>query len=165
MLRALDGRPLPPSGVVKLLQEIDERFGMVFIPKSDLWPVGCWSVTLRWLQADPRRQMIRDGRMALGTDYDCFCYLPEDCPPEQAPGYIRQACIRWMGTKQEAHHYLDKLNKYNQGVEQSVKNKELEYVDELISTNVGTLFNAQGKRIPKVYVTDYGPRKRKGRPV
>lgn len=165
MLLGADLGPLPPSGVVKLLQEIDTRLGMVFIPKSTLWPVGCWCVTLRWLQSDPRREMIKDGRMALGTDFDSFCYLPEDCPAEQAPGYIRQACIRWMGTKQEAAKYLEKLDKHNRGVMSNVKNKELEYVDELISSNVGTLFDAQGKRIPKVYVTDYGPRKNKGRPV
>ncbi len=154
MLYSLQNEPIPPSGVVKLLKEINPRLGLKWYPPGDLLPKGSWSIIENWTPQDTRWKLVREGKLSPATAYDALGYLPEDCPVEQARGYLERYFIRWKGSKTDCSKYLEKLNQFNLTQQTQVVQPTMDYMEEMLTTNAKTLFREQGKRIPKVFLSD-----------
>lgn len=152
MILKTSGVPYPPTALVAELKKIDEHFGIMWLPPSEAFPKGVWSITQRWPKNDKRYAMIRRGDMALGTDYDAIAFLPEDCPVEQAASYVRQKFVRWSGKKVDAHNLIDRLVDENEKARKENLKPVEEYAEELVKTNAKTMFRDQGKVIPKVFM-------------
>jgi len=128
------------------------KFKLMWLPASDIFPKGVWSVTVQWHPNDKRYTMIRRGDMQLGTDYDALAFLPEDCPVEQAASYVRKSFSRWSGKKEDAHKLIDRLADENEKVSKDNMKPVEEYAEEMVKTNAKTMFREQGKTIPKIFM-------------
>lgn len=154
MLVNTHNEPIPPSHVVKLLKEINPRLGLKWFPPGDLLPKGSWSIIEAWTPNDTRWKMIQEGKMDPGAAFDALGYLPEDCPVEQARGYLERYFISWKGTRADCGKYLEKLNQYNLKQQAAAVQPTMDYMEEMLATNAKTMFRGEGKRVPKIFVTD-----------
>lgn len=102
------GTPEPPSDIVRRLRQVDPDLGLRFVPfvTGDLW-----AITLRWPEKDPRREDIQKGLRDPRFDWDAICYLPIDCPPDQAFGYLQRGLVsantdraRWLAEHSQAYN-------------------------------------------------------------
>jgi len=154
MLYNLKNEPIAPSAIVKLLQAVNPRLGLKWFPPGELLPHGRWGIIEQWTPQDTRWAMVRKGEMNPNATHDALGFLPEDCPVEQARGYLERYFIRWKGTKADCAKYLERLNQYNLKVQEDAAKPVMDYAEEMLETNAKTLFRDQGKRVPKVFVTD-----------
>lgn len=155
MLVRADGQPYANPEILARLHEIDGGLGLHFFTGINLW-----GVTLKWPPNDPRREMVRRGE--LGDDqFDTIAYLPAGCTPDDAYGYIVNNFKAWSGTKDEVKRLLDRVHMYNKQVKADALKPTLDYADELLEANASTLFRNEKGHIPKVYMTEPGPRKKK----
>jgi hypothetical protein len=136
----LDGDPLAPPEILERLHRVDPALGMKFIQE-----IG-WAVTYRWPLDDPRRARVQLGELGPGAEYDIFAFLPEDCSPDEAFGYIERKFVRNSG-RAEIASLLDRLDNYNDKQEENALQSTTDLAEELIETNAHTLF--EGKHIPK----------------
>lgn len=139
MLLGTDHRPLPPSDIERRVKQIDPHLGLRWEANGVGGP-GWW-VIYRWPEQDPRRRMIRDGRMAPDGDFDLYAQLPVDCPPEQAYGFITNA-FRTSGSP-EAKRLLDRVGEFNRQVTESRWEPVLAEAHEIIEANAGKLFGEE----------------------
>lgn len=78
-----DGRPLPPSDVVRKLEAYDPELSVRFVNG-----VRGWAVCRRWKDDDPRRLLIQKGEINPESDYTILTFLPHDCSVAEAFNYI-----------------------------------------------------------------------------
>lgn len=78
-----DGRPLPPSDVVRKLEAFDPDLSVRFVNG-----VRGWAVCRRWKDDDPRRLLIQQGDIDPASDYAILTFLPHDCSVAEAFTYI-----------------------------------------------------------------------------
>lgn len=159
LLYADFARPAPPPEIVKRLKQIDERLDLMYVawPHQDGANVNVaqnWAIIQRWRQNDKRRVMIQLQQMAETSDFDVMVYLPIDCPVEEAFGLFERSLKGKFGGNEDVQYFLNNLHKWNK--EQAKENLKIvtEHAEELIEANVGTLFEKQGKTIPKVYMSE-----------
>lgn len=149
-------RPAPDPEIVKRLKQIDERLDLRFMsyPSRDGANMNVsqnWTIVQRWRQDDARRKMIMLGQMAEGDDFDILAWLPVDCNVEQAHDYFLRACKGKYRDNKDIEYFLNNIHKWNK--EAAVPKEVKEYAEEMIEANVKTLFEKEGKTIPKVYLS------------
>ena len=112
-----------------------------------------WVVVRHWAENDPRRRMILQG-YDPNFAFDRLGEIPADCPLDQVPSYLRQN-LRPTTTPR---HIWEEIVKWNE--DQSLRNgaATMEFAEELISTNAGTLFREQGKTTEKVFMSGPSPK-------
>ena len=147
MLVGLDGNPLPPSDVVERLKNVDPALGLRYVHNMKMW-----AITWRWTLSDPRREMIQRGDMNPDDAFDVFAWLPEDCPPEQAFGYIERGFVR-NGGRHEVQYLLSRLDRYNQKLFDDKLQETNDLAEELLAANAKTLFGGKSQHV--------GPRSKK----
>lgn len=150
MLVTQTGQPIPPQETLQRLQQMDDRLGLKYLD----YPEACWAITIRWLQNDPRREMVQRGLMSPADTHDILGRMPVDCPAEQAPGYIERAFVRWSGKKEDVAWLLNKLRTENDKVRKAQMDEMLELGDEMFDANAATLFRNQGKTLAKNRLPD-----------
>ena len=157
MLRDTMDRPLPLTNVVESLRRVDDRLDLKYVVYHHRDGVNTnrderWAIILRWSETDPRRVMIQRGQMDPGADFDVMAYLPLDCSPEEAFHYFASSAKQFH-RKDDVERLLSRIDKYNEKVTSDAKQSTVDLAEELISTNAPTLFEKEGKTIPKVFVT------------
>ena len=133
MIYTAEGTPARPE-LEQALKQLDDSLGI-------RWIFGAWAVTYRWPDADTRRQMIRNGSMDPEAAFDVLCYLPKDCPPEQAAGYLDQHCLHWARDlgRNDIGRLLDHIHAHNAAVSKEANRSTLEYAEELMDANAHVL--------------------------
>lgn len=164
MIYADFARPAPPSEIVKRLKQVDDRLDLTYIsyPHRDGPNVNItqyWAITQRWRQDDKRRQMIQLGQMAESSDFDVLAKLPIDCSVEEAHDYFLRALKGKIETHGDVKRVLERLHKYNEAQKVENLKETTELAEELIESNVGTLFEKEGKKIPKVFLAQGNQKK------
>lgn len=137
MLIDLAEKPVPPTEMVRRLKQIDPRLGLTFSstvdPATDrLRPT--WALTMEWLPDDPRRVMIQDGTIPLSYNFDILCWLPFDCSPDEAYGYVVQK-FTLMQDKPDVKRMLERVHTYNQAARTEALRPTMELAEELFETN------------------------------
>lgn len=163
MILSADATPIPPSGVVERLQEIDSNLGLKYVNGV----LGeSWALTWRWPMGDKRWQRVQTGEIKPENACDVYAYLPIECSPSEAAGWAERNLRRFAGTSHEIDRMLDQLDKHNAGVKQAHLDKIRELGHELFTTNAATLFHEEGKRIPKVFMNEWRAKKiKKPKPI
>ena len=153
-----------PTDVTERLKQIDPLLGLV-PQKTRVLDSGAeqmrselewrWVVVRHWADDDPRQAMIRQG-YNKDFAFDRLGEIPADCPLDQVPSYLRQN-LRPTTTPR---HIWQEIVKWND--DQSLRNgaATMEFAEELIQTNAGTLFREQGKTVEKVYQFNPAPKNR-----
>lgn len=131
-------RPVPPSEIVRRLKQIDPRLGLTFDstvdPATDrLRPT--WALTMDWLPDDPRKRYVQDGSISLADARDILCWLPFDCSPDEAYGYVTQK-FTVLRDKPDVQRMLDRVHAYNAAARKEVLRETVELGEELAEANV-----------------------------
>lgn len=153
MILDRSGLPVPPSGVVERLQQVNPNLGVAWV--GDVGS-GWWAITQSWSLTDPRRAMIQRGEVPEDGAFDVIVYLPPDCDVHQAFGYFQQAVQ--TSNRESVRSMLDRLDEYNRQQVQQNWNLAADPALERASHKlVGTPFSAGGIETPATP-------KRRGRP-
>lgn len=155
-LRTATGQPLPPSDIVARLKQVDERLGLEYVayPTRDYSNVNLdehWAITCTWAADDKRRHLVQIGQLPEGSERDVIAFLPIDCPADQAFGYFERNVKQFNGQK-SYERILSRVHEYNKKATEENLKETKELAEELIESNVSTLFAEQGKNIPKVFL-------------
>lgn len=145
MLISPRGEPLPPSHIERKLRELDDRLSLKYM--NDGYG-GYWAVMCRWMQNDPRRELIQTGRMPPTGDRDMLARLPEDCSLEDAHDYVQQAFRRHSSNRDDVRKMLEKLTAWNEKVTKDAIEAEVQLAEELFEANAPTLLEKEGKTVP-----------------
>lgn len=161
------GAPQPPEDVVKALaQTFGPEIGMLAVE----FPWGYqWAFTERWGEADPRRERVRNGELDPGKCFDVLGY--PDVPirsAHDAMHFLAKQLKPRAATKAEYAEMLGKAERFNADQQKRNESEVIDYAVELAAANTSTLFRDEqgplgGKRVIKVYQTEPGRTKRKGR--
>lgn len=156
-----------PEEITKRLAQVDPNLFLKYVKypnhETDIrdrnhW----WALCLRWADSDKRRRWVASGEMPEDAAFDIIGYMPFNI------GDIND-CFDHMVSilkKQEKHptiaakELLERVHFFNKTQQVENVKPTMELAEELITTNVKTMFEAEGKGIPKVFVTDA---KNKGR--
>jgi len=103
LLNAL-GSPEPSPTIERRLREIHSGLHLRFVQ-------GAWGVCLTWTDDDTRRQWIQNESYSPAQAYDIIGYLPMDCPPDSAPGYLSKMFREFPRT--DVNRMLDALDAFN----------------------------------------------------
>lgn len=159
-LRDAVGKPLPPTDVVARLKRVDDRLGLEFMsyPLRD-GPnynyIEYWAITCAWTDEDKRRHLVQINQLPEGSERDVVCMLPIDCSVNEAFGYFEKN-VRQFRERKDFERILSRVHEYNETQTQENLRETTELAEELIESNVGTLFKKEGKDIPKVYFSGKG---------
>ena len=103
LLNAL-GSPEPSPMIQRRLREIHAGLHLRFIQ-------GAWGVCLTWTDNDARREWIRTESYDPSKAWDIIGYLPMDCPPDSAPGYLAKMFREYP--RQDVNRMLDAMDALN----------------------------------------------------
>lgn len=157
MIRDALDRPLPPSDVVDALKRVDDRLDLKYVVYGHRDGINMnrderWAIILRWGENDERRIMIQRGQMPEEGAFDILSYLPIDCPVADAFSYFAAGAKQFHRPK-DVERLLSRVHKFNEATTSDALKETTDLAEELISTNAPTLFEKEGKTIPKVYVS------------
>jgi hypothetical protein len=161
-----------PGGASQVPQEVQERLAQIdprlalFPYKTTLSDSGAeekrhglawrWAVVVRWAENDPRWEMVRHGRYPSTHAFDRIGDIPADVPLDQVPAYLKQN----IRPTNAPRHIYGEILKWNADQELRNGTAVMDFAEELISTNAGTLFREQGKTVEKVYQYNPPPKNR-----
>lgn len=103
LLNAL-GSPEPSPSIQRRLREIHAGLHLRFVQ-------GTWGVCMTWTDDDARRQWIRTEAYDPSQAYDIIGYLPMDCPPDSAPGYLAKMFREFP--REDINQMLDAMDAAN----------------------------------------------------
>lgn len=72
---------------------------------------GMWGVCLTWADNDTRREWIRTEYYDPSKAWDIIGYLPMDCPPDSAPGYLAKMFREYP--REDVNRMLDAMEQLN----------------------------------------------------
>lgn len=72
---------------------------------------GMWAVCLTWTDEDARREWIRTESYDPSKAWDIIGYLPMDCPPDAAPGYLAKMFREYP--REDVNRMLDAMEQLN----------------------------------------------------
>lgn len=142
----LDHRPIPPHEIVERIKRIDPCLDLMW-GEGSFGPPGWWLI-YRWPEHDSRQRWVRDGTYGREDAFDWFARLPEDCPVDQAFGYVVNAFRD--SAHPEAKRMLGRTGEYNKRVTDSHWAPVIEDAHQMIEDNAATLFKGEKGVIPKV---------------
>lgn len=146
------GHIAAPSEIVARLAQIHPALGMVWAPA-----LNCFMMTYTWPDGDPRREMIRKGKIDPRSDYDAWGYAPQGVSVDDAYHCLVAGLKRNRQTSQAAQDMLDRVHLYNKQQEQRNLQPTLDYADEMIEYNAPRLFeNTLGKTTVRHFVNRTG---------
>lgn len=145
--------PEAPPEAVRRLKQIDPNLNLKFVefpsPDDDRDGPRWWALALDWEEHDPRRAMIARGELG-NAPFDILGYLPLDCGAHEAYGYVEN-CLLAHKTRPDVGAMVARLGQWNANQSDVNLAPTLELAQELIETNAKTMFEKEGKRIPKVF--------------
>lgn len=161
-----------PSGASQVPQDVQDKLKAID-PRLELIPYQTaynidqtepgkisgltwrWVVAMKWPEGDPRWRMVDQG-YPRDKAFDRIGDLPADIPLDQVPSYLKQA-LRPTSTPR---HIYEGVSRWNE--DQMIRNGEatMDFAEELIRTNAGTMFEQMGMKIPKVYQYNPEPKKK-----
>lgn len=170
MLYTASGTPAAPE-LDKMVKAIDDGLSLRWYNPAIGRPY--WGVMFRWPQTDLRWIEVREGRLSPEAAEDMIVQLPEDCPPDQARGFIEARCRDWgKAGRDDIAKLVTRCQEYNERQMQKNQEPVMEYVDELLDANKRTLLADFGKTTARVFQSDNegatgtkGKKRRKWRPV
>jgi hypothetical protein len=164
MLFIPGGASQVPQDVQDKLKAIDPRLALVPY-QTRLTDSGAeamrqelawrWAVVMHWAENDPRWEMVQRG-YDRNFAFDRLGDIPADISFDQVPSYLKQA-LRPTSTPR---HIYGEILKWNQDQELRNGTAVMDFAEELIQTNAGTLFRDQGKTVEKVYQYNPAPKNR-----
>jgi len=142
--------PVAPSPEINdRLAKIDPRLSLrlLVLPEGP----AQWVVVYRWAQDDARRQLVKEGKLSDDMTFDILTYLPADCPPDQAFGYIVNGIKYFPANRAELDKMLLRVDEYNKYNQSQRKKEILEYAEEVTRANPGLFETETGKRVTKSF--------------
>ena len=136
--------PAVAVDIKRRLEEIDPRLGLMIAP-SEL--NGVWAVTWKWGPNDPRRAEVQAGKRSERDAFDILCWLPKDCPPEEAYGFITTRFTQLQG-REDVRKLLERVHNFNNKRKAEIAAPTQELTEELIHANRRTLFRDEKGHIP-----------------
>lgn len=145
--------PEPSDEIVTRLKQIDPNLNLKFVemPTTEDFRDAhrWWALVLDWEQNDPRRAMIARGDLG-NAPYDILGYLPLDCSPAESFGYVQNVLIK-QKTRPDVNKFINRLGEFNKTKTADVIENLVDKTEDLAKANSRTLFEEQGKRVPKVF--------------
>lgn len=133
MILNLEGRPEASSEIVRRLKQIGPTLDLRYVRYPD--PEGNqharWALIEAWNENDPRRRMIQDGLLPPDSAFDILGYLPIDCNPNDAFGYIVGALRSDPSTRYRRH--LEQVDRYNENILKEAKEEMVDLAADLAS--------------------------------
>lgn len=157
------GVPQAPADVVARLRAIDPRLEL------RCYRFGItdqWAPVWRWDERDPRMARVQSGEIDPAAAVDILGYLPLDCTPANAVGYIE----RMLKSMESSGGYgyvtdlLAKVRAHNAAVSAGVWKPTLDKANEQIETKASGLFSTEKGRIAKSVGFGSGHKKHNKRP-
>lgn len=132
------GIPTVAKHIKDRLHEIDPRLGLAIVNgvSGERWCVTYW-----WGENDPRWEQVLEGRTRPEQAFDPLVYLPADCPPEQAYGYLVNNLKAWSGSRADIKALLDRVHHFNAKAKETALQETRELAEELLTTNAKTLLS------------------------
>jgi hypothetical protein len=148
----------PPKHLVDRFKAVDDRLGLKFVqfPIADSTNVNSirhWAIVMNWREDDKRREWIQRGEMPASAAFDVLGYLPIDCSVHEAFTYFERMATGQLRDGRDVEKLVSRLHLFNADVKKDIMKPVMDKAEELIEDNVGTLFAAEGKTIPKVVLS------------
>ena len=148
----------PPKLLVERFARVDDRLGLKFVqfPIADSTNVNSirhWAIVIHWREDDARRQWIQRGEIPASAAFDVLGYLPIDCSVQEAFTYFERMATGQLRDGRDVANMVSRLHLFNAEVKKEVMQPVMDKANELIEDNIGTLFAAEGKSIPKVVMS------------
>ena len=104
------GLPEPSPEIQRRLRQVHHGLGLKFSKAAS----HVWMVTMEWEREDPRWEMVKRQEMNPADAWDVIGFLPLDCSPDQAPGYLVSILRTYpkesiSRLSERMHHYNDSL--------------------------------------------------------
>lgn len=147
--------PEPNREIVRRLKQVDERLDLRYLPIAG----GCWAITEKWGENDPRRSRIRSGEMPANADFDVVGFADPDLTEEDAFAVLVKSLKAKVADGQDYAKMLNDTIFFNQARTAAVKNDAMGFGEELIDANqekiagkvisrgAGFSFDAEGKMV------------------
>lgn len=145
--------PEPNRDIVRRLKQVDERLDLRYLPIAG----GCWAITEKWGENDPRRGRIRSGELSPGADFDVVGFADPELTAEDAFAVLVKGLRAKIADGGDYAKMLEDTIYFNQARTAAVKNEAKAFGDELIDANqekiagkvisrgAGFSFDAEGK--------------------
>lgn len=141
-----DCEPAPSADILQRLGQIPDRDGTrgrVGLRWSE--PVKTFAITIQWSEHDPRREMIQKGHAAATSDWDIICFLPSDCPLEQAYGYLVNGVKSYAASnKDEVRALVAHVHEFNAAQSERNAAPMVDLVGELARAQKPKTYQSQG---------------------
>lgn len=123
-----DENPLAPPSVVAGLKEISPRLGLQYHQV-----LNAFIVTMRWPEDDPRRALIREGKLSSKTDFEILCPVPANVSLDEVQSWVTQQLTRVSANREDVRRMVaaneERVAKQNAAV---IETKEQEATDVLV---------------------------------
>jgi hypothetical protein len=123
-----DENPLAPPSVVAGLLDINPRLGLQYHQV-----LNAFIVTLRWPEDDPRRALIREGKLSPKTDFEILCPVPANVSLDEVQAWVAQQLVRVSANREDVRRMVadheDRIAKQNAAI---IETKQDEAKHDLI---------------------------------
>lgn len=134
MIALKDDRPFAPqanSEIAKRLQEIDPKLGFVYLPIG----AGCWAITEKWGDNDPRRGRIRSGEISPSKDFDVLGFAPDGVTADDALALLLKKLQQKVLDQPEYDSMMRKVMSHNSSQAKANNADTREFASELVTAN------------------------------
>lgn len=97
LMGSLPFAPEPNRDVLRTLKAVDEKLDMRYLPIG----AGCWALTEKWGDNDPRRERIRRNEMPPNMDFDVLGFIGDEMGAEDALAVLTAQLRQRADTKPE----------------------------------------------------------------
>lgn len=127
--------PEPDHDTLRSLKQIDERLGLRYLPIG----AGCWALTEKWGDDDPRRSRIRAGEMPPNMDFDILGFAPQDVRADDAVSLLTSLLRQKVKDKPEYQAMLDNCILQNSVQAKANLSSTREFAHELFEANLESI--------------------------
>ena len=141
MILNAGGRPTPPSDIVKRLKQVADFLDLKFIRNPE--GTGWWAITADWPATSDKQKFVQEGSISADEAFDAICFLPLDCPAEQAFGYFVRA-VQTFPSRPDVTGLMGRVDHYNRSADSP--DTVLESVMEGVEKDLGRTRAVKGAR-------------------
>ena len=125
------GEPIAPIRAQEALRAVSPRLFLKWVSGV----MEYWAICERWMERDPRREMIQRGELAQDADFDVKHFLPMGCSPEEVEGFVLRNFVRVDDARKMAEEAVDATERANAAHKaKMVENFEQEQIDKTVRT-------------------------------
>jgi hypothetical protein len=138
MVTLMSDRPFGPEpnpDIVRRLKQVDERLGLLYLPIG----AGCWAITEKWGENDPRRERIKQNEVPANMDFDVLGMADPEMSADDAFAVLVKQLRARATEKGEYQKMLDNTIYYNKARTAEIKADARGFAHEMVDANQETL--------------------------